>query len=121
LAGAIGASGAVVRRLVQRGVLRTFTQIERLSLDRHLMRDQPRAVPELIEAQASALASIVEAIDASVYRAFLLHGVTGSGKTEVYLRAVEHTLEAGRSAIVLVPEISLVPALAAEARRRFGE
>ena len=47
LAGAIGASGAVVRRLVQRGVLRTFTQIERLSLDRHLLRDQPRAALEL--------------------------------------------------------------------------
>ena len=47
--------------------------------------------------------------------------MTGSGKTEVYLRAIEHALAADRSAIVLVPEISLVPALASEARRRFGE
>jgi primosomal protein N' (replication factor Y) len=111
----------VVRRLVQLGLLRTFTQIERLSLDRHLLRDEAPAERSLNPAQAAALAPIVAALDHGRYGAILLHGVTGSGKTEVYLRAILHALDAGRSAIVLVPEISLVPALAAEARRRFGD
>ncbi|HEY0481387.1 MAG TPA: primosomal protein N' [Kofleriaceae bacterium] len=52
---------------------------------------------------------------------FLLHGVTGSGKTEVYLRVIATALEAGRTALVLVPEISLTPQLAARFRARFGD
>ncbi len=53
--------------------------------------------------------------------AFLLHGVTGSGKTEVYLRVIASALEVGRTALVLVPEISLTPQLAARFRARFGD
>jgi primosomal protein N' (replication factor Y) len=52
---------------------------------------------------------------------FLLHGVTGSGKTEVYLRVIAEALQAGRTALVLVPEISLTPQLAARFRARFGD
>jgi primosomal protein N' (replication factor Y) len=52
---------------------------------------------------------------------YLLHGVTGSGKTEVYLRVIAKALEAGRTALVLVPEISLTPQLAARFRARFGD
>ena len=52
---------------------------------------------------------------------FLLHGVTGSGKTEVYLRAVEATLAAGRGAIVLVPEIGLTPQAVGRFQARFGD
>ncbi len=52
---------------------------------------------------------------------FLLHGVTGGGKTEVYLRVIAETLEQGKSALVLVPEISLTPQLAARFRARFGD
>jgi primosomal protein N' (replication factor Y) len=55
------------------------------------------------------------------FAAFLLHGVTGSGKTEVYLRVIAEALEAGRNALVLVPEISLTPQLAARFRARFGD
>jgi primosomal protein N' (replication factor Y) len=55
------------------------------------------------------------------FRAFLLHGVTGSGKTEVYLNAIDAVLEAGRGALLLVPEIALTPAMAGQFFSRFGD
>jgi primosomal protein N' (replication factor Y) len=71
--------------------------------------------------QSDALAAVTEAIAARRFETFLLFGVTGSGKTEVYLRAVEAVLAAGRSALYLVPEIGLTPLLARQMRERFGE
>ncbi|HXV58931.1 MAG TPA: primosomal protein N', partial [Gaiellaceae bacterium] len=70
--------------------------------------------------QESALARVVEAMDAGG-GTFLLHGATGSGKTEVYLRACEEALARGRGAIVLVPEIALTPQALGRFRQRFGE
>ena len=64
----------------------------------------------LNEEQTHALNEVVQALDAPENaRPILLHGVTGTGKTEIYLQAIAHALERGRSAIVLVPEISLTP------------
>jgi len=77
--------------------------------------------PELNEAQKKALAAIREGIATGDYRSYLLHGITGSGKTEVYLHAIADVLETGRTGIVLVPEISLTPQLAARFRARFGD
>jgi primosomal protein N' (replication factor Y) len=71
-------------------------------------------------AQRTALAAIEQRMDAPE-RPLLLHGVTGSGKTEVYLRAVAAALERGRSAIVLVPEIALTPQTAGRFVERFGD
>ena len=73
--------------------------------------------PELNRHQAAALAAILESGPA--YRAFLLDGVTGSGKTEVYLRAAEAALEQGRQVVILLPEISLTPQLEARFRARL--
>ncbi len=76
---------------------------------------------ELTPAQQGAVAATVAAIDGAGPRELLLHGVTGSGKTEVYLAGVAAALERGRSAIVLVPEIGLTPQALHRFRSRLGE
>jgi len=82
----------------------------------------PRDVPPaLTSEQAKALEPIALAVRAREARTFLLHGVTGSGKTEVYLRAVSEALALGRAALVLVPEISLTHQIVMRLRARFGD
>ncbi len=76
---------------------------------------------ELSSSQRDALARIVGALDAHQNANLLLHGATGSGKTEVYLQACAAALERGRGAIVLVPEIALTPQTLGRFRARFGE
>ena len=116
-----GASDAVLRRLARLGVLLGFRQVERLEIDRHLLpRRASAAAIELEPEQRGALEAVCSALAERRFETLLLHGVTGSGKTEIYLRAVERTLELGRSALLLVPEIALVPALARAAVDRFG-
>ncbi|MEE8638064.1 MAG: DEAD/DEAH box helicase, partial [Candidatus Margulisiibacteriota bacterium] len=71
--------------------------------------------------QKNALDAIAEAIDTNKPEKFLLYGITGSGKTEVYMQAIAHVLDKGKSAIVLVPEISLTPQLIQRFSNRFGD
>jgi primosomal protein N' (replication factor Y) len=75
----------------------------------------------LTSAQALALGSLYAALDARSFQQSLLQGVTGSGKTEVYLLAAAHVLEQRRGAIVLVPEIALTPQIVGRFQERFGE
>ena len=81
-------------------------------------RDEP---PNLNEAQRHAVDEIGAAVAQGEARSFLLFGVTGSGKTEVYMHAIARVLEAGRGALVLVPEIALTPQLVGRFRARFGD
>ena len=122
LADAVGADRQVLRRLESRGLI-----VSRSSrLRRRPAQPEVGAVagrPELLDEQARAVDSIVAALDgeAGAPRQLLLHGVTGSGKTEVYLAAVEAALARGRGAIVLVPEIGLAPQAVGRFRARLGD
>ena len=76
------------------------------------------AGPEPNEEQHLAVEKVCESL--GTFAGFVLHGVTGSGKTEVYLRVVERALRLGRNALVLVPEIGLTPQLVERFRKRFA-
>lgn len=75
----------------------------------------------LTAAQTSVLQQIEQQMNSGAYAAFLLHGVTGSGKTEIYMRAMQQALNLGRSAMMLVPEIALTPVFSRQLRTRFGD
>jgi len=80
-----------------------------------------RAPHVLNASQQQAFDAVRQAIESRRFQTFLLHGVTGSGKTEVYLNAIDVALEAGRGALLLVPEIALTPAVAGQFFARFGD
>ena len=83
--------------------------------------DSPYIAHDLNSTQAAAFQAIEAGLDEGKFETFLLHGVTGSGKTEVYLKAIEATLARGRSALLMVPEIALTPAMAGQFFARFGD
>ena len=113
-------SESVVRTLIKKGVLEEF--------DEQIRRD-PLGTAELPEAKdlklTSAQEDARETIEASIRRRhflpILLHGVTGSGKTEVYIRTMRAALSANRGAMMLVPEIALTPILSRRLRAHFGD
>jgi primosomal protein N' (replication factor Y) len=113
-----GADTAALRRLEARGLVRVVPRVVRRAPVHTAVGARRPVPPPLTAEQESALAAILGAPPGDE---LLLHGVTGSGKTEVYLRAVAHVLERGESAIVLVPEIGLTPQIVSRFTERFGD
>jgi len=108
-----------LKTLVKRGIIEIVMEAAEFAVS----RSRPRPSPFLFEfnaAQQAALARLRDAVEARKFSGILLHGVTGSGKTAVYLAATRSVLAAGRSAILLVPEIGLTPAVAADLHQIFG-
>jgi primosomal protein N' (replication factor Y) len=106
--------------LVKRGLI----EIVEEPAEFHVSRTKPRPSPfdfQFNPAQQQALKRIEQGVAAQKFAGTLLHGVTGSGKTAVYLAGMRAVLEAGRSAILLVPEIGLTPAVAADLHQVFGD
>ena len=119
-------SPSVIRTLEKRGCLEVFAREVR----RDPLSHMPGQYPDrqggdfdltLTEKQQAALDEITAKLGEDKYAAFLLHGVTGSGKTEIYIRAMRATLDKGQSALMLVPEISLTPMFARRLRAHFGD
>lgn len=113
------AGASSINTLAKNGVVEVFTQ----QVLRDPLSDIPVSVLENITLNADqsyVLSEIESALSLSEYKAFVLHGVTGSGKTEVYIRAMKTALDAGRSAMMLVPEIALTPVFSRRLRSVFG-
>ncbi|MCA8945125.1 MAG: primosomal protein N' [Planctomycetes bacterium] len=116
LAEKLGVSESPIRTLAKQGWLR-FEKIEPEHVPGGGVLGAPDFIPEtLTYDQQKALDLITHAVDRDEFKTFLLFGVTGSGKTEVYVRAIQRAIDHGKSAIVLVPEISLTP----QTVRRFA-
>ncbi|MDP3013876.1 MAG: primosomal protein N', partial [Candidatus Subteraquimicrobiales bacterium] len=116
----VGVSYSTVTSLVKKGYIKLY--------DHATFREPDFYYPEtvslgltLTSEQQTASDAIIEALNNRANKTFLLKGVTGSGKTEVYLRAIEHALKLNKTAIVLVPEIALTPQTVHRFRARFGE
>lgn len=114
---AIPGARATLKRLAERNWVRFERERVVVGVREGLAQGRPE---KLTVEQAAAVEELTRAFDAGGYAPFLLQGVTGSGKTEVYLRLVEHALAAGKGALILVPEIALTPQLVGRFRSRFG-
>jgi primosomal protein N' (replication factor Y) len=106
--------------LVKRALVEIVEEPAAFAVSHSTPRPSPFAF-DFNAAQQSALKRLREAVDGRRFSGILLHGVTGSGKTAVYLAGMRAVLEAGRSAILLVPEIGLTPAVAADLHQIFGD
>jgi primosomal protein N' (replication factor Y) len=113
-------SAAPIQSLERRRIVEVFVRdVRRDPLADAVLPDTETL--NLTEAQGKALRQIEAPMAEGVYEAFLLHGVTGSGKTEIYIRAMRAALSRGRSAMMLVPEIALTPVFSRRLRAYFGD
>jgi primosomal protein N' (replication factor Y) len=106
--------------LVRRGLIELVDEPQNFTASRLKPRQSPFEF-EFSAAQKNALVKISDAVGSRKFAGLLLHGITGSGKTAVYLACMRQVLDQGRSSILLVPEIGLTPAVAADLHQVFGD
>ncbi|HKN83531.1 MAG TPA: DEAD/DEAH box helicase, partial [Pyrinomonadaceae bacterium] len=114
-------SASTVSSLEKKGRVETYVDEIRRDPFREPSEFRTNGTHTLTTAQTSVLKQIEQQMNCGAYAAFLLHGVTGSGKTEIYMRAMQQALDLGRSAMMLVPEIALTPVFSRQLRARFGD
>ena len=115
----LGFSTAVLKNMHKKGFLNFSEEtVDRNPLDEFDVTESKAF--KLTPTQEDALGNIYEMLNTGTFKELLLHGVTGSGKTEVYLRAISKVLEKGKTAIMLVPEIGLTPQAVRLFKVRFG-
>ncbi|MGW7861858.1 primosomal protein N' [Staphylococcus xylosus] len=116
----MGFSKSSIDTLMRKGFVEKYDAIvERDPFETRVFEQDQKQ--QLTDDQQEAYKSILESIQAHRQRTYLLHGVTGSGKTEVYLQTIEEVLKLGRQAMMLVPEIALTPQMVLRFKRRFGD
>ena len=115
-----GAGYAAIRALREKGLI-TQEEIKVLRLPLDYDAAKKSSAPVLTDEQTTAVETISDSVTQKKGDTFLLHGVTGSGKTEVFLNCIERVLAIGKTAIVLVPEISLTPQMVTRFASRFGK
>jgi primosomal protein N' (replication factor Y) len=118
-----GVTAAVLARLATRGFVTIRDEAhERDPFERAAMATvTPDAGRQLSDEQTDAVARLTALVESGAFHVALLHGVTGSGKTEVYLRVAEQVRRSGRQVLLLVPEIALTPSVVAQVRGAFGD
>jgi primosomal protein N' (replication factor Y) len=119
LAESVAGSRGAVKRLAEKGLVEVKLEAWEGRAPEEVQH-APYPEPELTPAQEAAASAVIEGLRSGRPATFLLHGVTGSGKTEVYLRAMAEARRLGRQSIFLVPEISLTPQTVSRLRGRFG-
>ncbi len=116
-------TGGLARLLSKEGLAELKLEGSTAPLEEDALREAPALEkgPPLHPQQQAALDAVEKSLEAGTFKTFLLQGVTGSGKTEVYLRAISTVLQKGKQAIVLIPEIALTPQTVERFTRRFGD
>lgn len=113
-----GTNRSIVKALIEKSILEEYKiEVYRNPYDQPFSKTVPL---QLTDEQALAIRPIKEQIAKNNHDVFLLHGVTGSGKTEIYLQAIDDVIQRGEEAIVLVPEISLTPQMVKRFKGRFA-
>lgn len=115
----IDGTSSTVQTLVKKGILKEEqVEVYRDPFEERIF-EKTKPLP-LTKEQEKAISPILASIEKEIHDVFLMYGVTGSGKTEIYLQAIERVLKEGKEAIVLVPEISLTPQMVNRFKGRFG-
>ncbi|WP_391558323.1 primosomal protein N' [Robertmurraya sp.] len=116
----LNTSSSAIKGLVNKGMLREEeVEVYRDPYENRVF-ERTQALP-LTPEQKIAITPVLQTIEEDLHKVFLLYGVTGSGKTEVYLQSIQRVLEKGKEAIVLVPEIALTPQMVKRFKGRFGD